>query len=111
MPVPARLQLCARALSGPMGTTMPAARSVPARPAGRSPARNAVRAAWRALPQVNAVMEREETRAAASRHGRLLVNALVRERLSALRRQIRSGKLDAETVQADVAGRLWRGAG
>src|SRR5881296_455888 len=106
MPVPARLQLCARALSGPMGTTMPAARSAPARPAGRPPARNTVRAAWRALPQVNAVMEREETRAAASRHGRLLVTALVRERLSALRRQIRSGKLDAETVQAEVAGLL-----
>ena len=51
-------------------------------------------------------MEREETRAAASRHGRLLVTALVRERLSALRRQIRSGKLDAETVQAEVAGLL-----
>src|SRR5213594_1382319 len=106
MPVPARLQLCARALSGLMGTPMPAARSAPARPAGRSPARNAVRAAWRALPQVNAVMEREETRAAASRHGRLLVTALVRERLSALRRQIRSGKLDAETAQAEVAGLL-----
>ena len=51
-------------------------------------------------------MEREETRAAASRHGRLLVTALVRERLSALRRQIRSGKLDAETAQAEVAGLL-----
>src|SRR5437867_1830212 len=106
MPVPARLQLCARALSGPMGSTVPAARRAPARRAGRPPARNTVRAAWRALPQVNAVMEREETRAAASRHGRLLVTALVRERLSALRRQIRSGKLDAETAQAEGAGLL-----
>src|SRR3989442_418485 len=72
MPVPARLQLCARALSGPMGTTMPAARSAPARPAGRSPARNTDRAAWRALPQVHALIEREETQAAASRHFGLL---------------------------------------
>src|SRR2546425_8423454 len=104
MPVPARLQLCARALSGPMGTPMPAARTPPARPSSRPPARTAARAAWRALPQVNAVMEREDTRAAASRHGRPLVTALVRERLDALRRQIRSGKVDAETVQTEVAG-------
>src|SRR5256712_5896348 len=104
MPVPARLQLCVRALSGPMGTPMPAARTAPARPSSRPPARTAARAAWRALPQVNAVMEREETRAAASRHGRPLVTSLVRERLDALRRRIRSGKLDAEAVQAEVAG-------
>src|SRR2546426_99194 len=106
MPVPARLQLCVRALSGPMGSPMPAARTAPARPSSRPPARTAARAAWRALPQVNAVMEREETRAAASRHGRPLVTSLVRERLDALRRQIRSGKLDAEAVRAEVAGLL-----
>jgi L-seryl-tRNA(Ser) seleniumtransferase len=51
-------------------------------------------------------MEQEEARQAASRHGRGLVTALVRERLDALRRQIRSGALDEGAVRAELAGLL-----
>jgi L-seryl-tRNA(Ser) seleniumtransferase len=49
-------------------------------------------------------MEREEVRQAAARHGRRLVASLVRERLLTLRRRIRSGKLDAAALEAEVAG-------
>lgn len=47
-------------------------------PASRSASKAAGRAALRALPQVHAIMEREEVRQAAVRHGRALVAALVR---------------------------------
>ena len=57
----------------------------------------------RALPQVNAVLEREEVRQAADRHGRALITALVRERLDGLRREVRAGRLDGTALEAGVA--------
>ncbi|MBI1950932.1 MAG: L-seryl-tRNA(Sec) selenium transferase, partial [Acidobacteria bacterium] len=70
-------------------------------PRGRAPASG--RASPRALPQVNAVMERGEVQQAAARHGRALVAALVRERLDVLRRGIRAGGLDGAALEAGVA--------
>src|SRR5256885_363143 len=104
MPDLARLQVCSRADSprpgGPMSATRPALR----RTAGRSGAPGAGRPAPRALPQVNAVMEREDVREAADRHGRRLIATLLRERLAALRGDIRSGKLDEEALGRAIAG-------
>ncbi len=57
----------------------------------------------RVLPQVNAVLEREEVRQAAARHGRALITALVRERLDGLRRGARAGRLDGTALEAGVA--------
>jgi L-seryl-tRNA(Ser) seleniumtransferase len=55
-------------------------------------------------------MEREEARQEASRHGRRMVTALVRERLDALRKRIRSGALDASAVRSEVEGLMaWVG--
>jgi L-seryl-tRNA(Ser) seleniumtransferase len=83
-----------------MSATRPPLRA----PAGRSGAKSAGRPAPRALPQVHAVMEREDVRLAADRHGRRLVAALLRERLAALRGEIRSGTLDAATLDGALAG-------
>ncbi|HKB08627.1 MAG TPA: L-seryl-tRNA(Sec) selenium transferase, partial [Candidatus Polarisedimenticolia bacterium] len=85
---------------------MPASRTAPERSSRRAPARSATREALRALPQVNAVMEREEARQEAARHGRRIVTALVRERLDALRTRIRSGSLDASAVRSEAEGLL-----
>ncbi|MEK7284096.1 MAG: L-seryl-tRNA(Sec) selenium transferase [Acidobacteriota bacterium] len=57
----------------------------------------------RALPQVNAVLEREEVRQAAALHGRALITTLVRERLDGLRREARAGRLDGTALEAGVA--------
>ena len=82
---------------------MSATRTALTRPAARSGARGAGRPGLRALPQVNAVMEREDVRRAADRHGRRLIAALLRERLASLRGDIRSGRLDGETLGRAVA--------
>jgi len=74
------------------------------RGARRSGAKGAGRPALRGLPQVHAVMEREDVRLAADRHGRRLVAALLRERLATLREQVRSGKLDAAALDGALAG-------
>jgi L-seryl-tRNA(Ser) seleniumtransferase len=74
------------------------------RGARRSAAKGAGRPALRGLPQVHAVMEREDVRLAADRHGRRLVAALLRERLATLREQVRSGKLDAAALDGAIAG-------
>src|SRR6266545_3401615 len=87
-----------------MDTPMPGSRTVTERSSNRAPARSAARGALRALPQVHAVMEREEARLEASRHGRRIVTALVRERLDTLRRQVRSGSLQAPALQSEVEG-------
>ena len=93
-----------------MESPMPASRTAPERSSRRAPARSAAREALRALPQVNAVMEREEARQEASRHGRRMVTALVRERLDALRKRIRSGALDPAGVGSEVEGLMaWVG--
>ncbi len=83
-----------------MSTTRPAM----TRPAGRTGPKGAGRPALRALPQVHAVMEREDVRRTADRHGRRLVTALLRERLATLRGDIRSGKLDAVALDSAIAG-------
>src|SRR5262245_61750937 len=93
-----------------MEPPMAASRTAPEHSISRAPARSAAREALRALPQVNAVMEREEVRQEAARHGRRLVTALVRERLDALRKRIRSGALDASAARTEVEGLLtWVG--
>jgi L-seryl-tRNA(Ser) seleniumtransferase len=73
-------------------------------PASRSASKAAGRASLRALPQVHAIMEREEVRQAVVRHGRALVAALVRERLDGLRREVRAGRLDGPALETGVAG-------
>src|SRR2546425_6367373 len=89
MRFPARLQL--RARQDPLGAASPegkdtmaasksASRAVPGRAPRRTPARPAGAAALRVLPQVHAILEREEVRRTADRHGRALVAGLVRER-------------------------------
>ena len=83
---------------------MSATRPVMIRGARRSGAKGAGRPALRGLPQVHAVMEREDVRLAADRHGRRLVAALLRERLATLREQVRSGKLDAAALDGAIAG-------
>ncbi len=83
---------------------MSATRPVMMRGARRSGAKGAGRPALRGLPQVHAVMEREDVRLAADRHGRRLVAALLRERLATLREQVRSGKLDAAALDGALAG-------
>src|SRR5947208_1586368 len=103
MPALARLQDCSRAHSPRPGDPMSATRTALTRPAARSGARGAGRPGLRALPQVNAVMEREDVRRAADRHGRRLIAALLRERLASLRGDIRSGRLDGETLGRAVA--------
>jgi len=87
---------------------MPASKSAPRAVTGRSPSRVSARpasaAVLRALPQVHAVLEREDVRRAADRHGRALVTGLVRERLAAVRKDIRMGRLNASAIEAQVAG-------
>src|SRR5215470_9989113 len=82
-----------------MSSTRPALSRRP----GRSGARPADRPDARALPQVHAVMERADVRRAAESHGRPFVTALVRERLSSLRRLVRSGRMEAAALEAAVA--------
>src|SRR5438093_10745402 len=103
MPVLARIPFCSRADSPRTGAPMSATRPAMTRPAGRSGAKGAARPTLRALPQVHAVMEREDVRLAASRHGRRLVALLLRERLAALRGAVRSGKLDGAAPDGAIA--------
>ena len=83
---------------------MSATRPAMTRPAGRSGAKDSGRQPLRSLPQVHAVMEREDVRLAAARHGRRLVAALLRERLAALRGEIRSGALHDAALEGAIAG-------
>jgi L-seryl-tRNA(Ser) seleniumtransferase len=71
-------------------------------PSSRKVAPTAVRAAPRSIPQVHAVMERDDLRQAAERHGRALIASLVRERLLDLRRRTVGGKLDGAGLAAEV---------
>ncbi|PYT10759.1 MAG: L-seryl-tRNA(Sec) selenium transferase [Acidobacteria bacterium] len=87
---------------------MPASRSASKTVSGRTPrgatARQAGSTALRVLPQVHAVLERDELRQAAERHGRALVTGLVRERLDALRRDVRAGRTGGAAVESELAG-------
>src|SRR2546425_6290061 len=109
----ARLQLRARqkplrAASRRARDPMPASRSASKTVSGRAPrgttARQAGSTALRVLPQVHAVLQRDELRQAAERHGRALVTGLVRERLDALRREVRAGRTDGAAVESELAG-------
>ncbi len=87
---------------------MPASKSASKTVSGRAPRRAAARtsdpAALRALPQVHALLERDDLRLAAQRHGRALVAGLVRERLDALRRDVRAGRADGSAIDSELAG-------
>ncbi len=86
-----------------------AAKRAPVRPAGRSSASRpsgapGAREALRSLPQMDRLMEREEVREVAGRHGRDLVRALLRGRLQGLRGMIRAQSLDAKALDVCLAG-------
>src|SRR2546427_3747811 len=114
----ARLQLRARqkplrAVSRRARDPMPASRSASKTVSDRAPrgttARQAGSTALRVLPQVHAVLQRDELRQAAERHGRALVTGLGRERLDALRREVRAGGTDGAAVESELAGLPARG--
>jgi len=81
---------------------MSAIRSALSRRGGRPGPRGADRPDPRVLPQVHAVLEREEVRRVVERHGRPFVTALARERLTALRRLVRTGRMDAAALGSAV---------
>ena len=60
-------------------------------------------AALRALPQMNQLLTSREIGASLERHGRVVVAALLRERLGDLRVAVRRGALDGEGLAAAVA--------
>jgi L-seryl-tRNA(Ser) seleniumtransferase len=61
-------------------------------------------AALRALPPVNDLLEGDDLRASAARHGRALVLRLVRERLAAIRAGARLGGAGEAEVRASLEG-------
>jgi len=65
----------------------------------------ATRAALRTLPQMSLLLERDDVRAVAARHGRGLVTALLRSRLEEIRQRLLGGSLPFPGL-ADVVGDL-----
>ena len=62
----------------------------------------AARAALRTLPQMSLLLERDEVRSVAARHGRDLVMALLRSRLEEIRRRLLGGSLPPARLAVEL---------
>ncbi len=81
---------------------MPTSKRAATRAPGRAVTRSGAAPLLRAIPQVSGLLEQEAFLAAASRHGRPIVVALLRERLDEIRALARSGGLDRAALEERI---------